>query len=104
MLAIEDIDRIVKEAASAAYRPAVISRVSSRPVADSYGDDALSVLIVFAKGQSDSIDFDAALDALVDIQRSLREHGEERFAIVHYATDEDLEAEELEALNGGVEP
>ena len=95
MLAPEDIDRIVKEAASAVYGPAAISRVSSKPVADSCGDDALSVSIVFARGQYEGAKGVSALAALSKIDRSLQEHGEERFPILSYATEEELEEEAL---------
>lgn len=96
MLPLEDINRIAKEAASAVYGPAAISRVWSKPVADSYGDDALSVNIVFARGQYEGTRRPgAALAALGGINRSLRDHGEERFAILSYATEEELEQEAL---------
>ena len=96
MLALEDINRIVKEAASAVYGPAAISRVSSKPVANSYGDDALSVSIVFARGQYQGTKRPgSALKALSRIDRSLQEHGEERFPILSYATEEELEQEAL---------
>jgi hypothetical protein len=96
MLALPEIDRIVKEAASAVYGPHAISRVWSKPVADSYGDDALSVNIVFARGQYEGTRRPgAALEALGSITSSLRDHGEERFPILSYATEEDLEQEAL---------
>lgn len=100
MLALPDIDRVVHEAASAVYGQGTISRVSSKPIADPYGDDALGVSIVFARGQFDKIDPDAALDALHNIQRSLRKVGEDRFAVVDYATEEELEEEALLEASG----
>jgi hypothetical protein len=103
MLALPDIDRVVHEAASAVYGRGTISRVSSKPIADWTGDDALSVSIVFAKGRSDHIDGEAALNALVNIQQSLQRYGEERFAVVDYATEEELEAGSLEG-SGDDEP
>ncbi len=104
MLAPEEINRIVKEAASAVYGPAAISRVSSKPVADSYGDDALSVSIVFARGQYDNAKRrGSALDALSRIDRSLQEHGEERFPILSYATEEELEQEAWEGSDDDLE-
>jgi hypothetical protein len=96
MLAPEEINRIVKEAASAVYGPAAISRVSSKPVADSYGDDALSVSIVFARGQYEGTKRPGvASEALSRIDSSLQAHGEERFPILSYATEEELEQEAL---------
>lgn len=94
MLPLEEINRIAKEAASAVYGPAAISRVWSKPVADSYGDDALSVNIVIARGQYEGTKRPgAALAALGSITGSLRDHGEERFPILSYATEEELEEE-----------
>ena len=93
---LEDINRIAKEAASAVYGPAAISRVWSKPVADSDGEDALSVNIVIARGQYEGTRRPgAASEALSRIDSSLRDHGEERFPILSYATEEELEQEAL---------
>jgi hypothetical protein len=49
-------------------------------------------MIVINSGSEARISGDAALDTLVGIQDRLRREGEERFAIVEYATDEELNA------------
>jgi hypothetical protein len=58
---------------------------------DSQGHDALRVTIVIRPGAADKLKGDSVLDTLVEIQDRLREAGEERFAIVEYATQDELE-------------
>ena len=49
-------------------------------------------MIVINPGAESKITGDAALDTLVGIKSRLRREGEERVAIVEYATTEELEA------------
>jgi hypothetical protein len=69
-----------------------VTSVSSSPTIDSEGHDALRITIVIEPGAEAKIDGDAALDTLVGIKDGLRREGEERMAIVEYATKEELEA------------
>jgi hypothetical protein len=69
-----------------------ISSISSSTAIDSEGRDALRITIVINPGSEAKISGDAALDTLVGIQGRLRSEGEERFAIVEYATNEELSA------------
>jgi hypothetical protein len=83
----------VKKAASAILkRQAGPRRVFSEPIADSDGRDALYVTIVLRRGSADKITGDMALDTLVEIEQALRAAGENRFPIIEYATEEELEA------------
>jgi hypothetical protein len=89
MLDAKRIDRTVSEAARETLGKEFV-RAKSEPTIDSLGDEALSVLIVIEPGAADRITGDAALDTLSGIQQKLQEQGEERFAIVEYATEEEL--------------
>jgi hypothetical protein len=90
MLDEDKIQEIAREVASA--NSVNVTSVSSSPTIDSEGHDALRITIVIKSGSESKIGGDAALDTLVGIKYRLRREGEERLAIVEYATKEELEA------------
>jgi|ERR1700681_1064379 hypothetical protein len=92
MLDEKRIQQIAEEVASANLASTNVTSVSSSPAIDSEGHDALRITIVIKSGAESKIKGDAVLDTLVDIQSRLRREGEERLAIVEYATKEELEA------------
>src|SRR5436190_20753572 len=92
MLDEKRIQEIAREVATANLASANISSVSSSTAIDSEGHDALRIMIVIKSGAESTIKGDAALDTLVGIKDRLRREGEERLAIVEYATKEELEA------------
>jgi hypothetical protein len=69
-----------------------VDHVESEPTIDSEGQEALRITIVIPKGAVGRLSGDAALDTLVNIQQGLRKAAEERFPIVEYATQEELDA------------
>ena len=93
MLAPTKINELVNKAASAILkRPAGIQRVLSRPALDSEGHEALHITIVLKRGSADKITGDKALDTLVEIDRALRDAREDRFPIIDFVTEEELES------------
>ncbi len=58
------------------------------------GEDALRITLVLTPETVDAITGDDALKLLVDINDSLRREGDVRFAIVEYATADDVPVEE----------
>jgi hypothetical protein len=92
MLDEKRIEEIAQEVASANLASSNISSVSSSTAIDSEGHDALRITIVIKPGSESKIKGDATLDTLVGIQDRLRSEGEERFAIIEYATKEELSA------------
>ena len=92
MLDEKRIEEIAQEVASANLASTNVTSVSSSPTVDSQGNDALRITIVLKPGAESRISGDAALGALVGIRDRLRRAGEERLAIVEYATKEELEA------------
>jgi len=92
MLDDRRISEIAREVAVANLDSANVAWVSSSPSTDSRGHDALRITIVIEPGAEDRISGDATLDTLVGIQNRLRLEGEDRLAIVQYATTEELEA------------
>jgi hypothetical protein len=93
MLAPTKINQVVNKAASAILkRPAAVRRVLSRPALDSDGHEALHITIVLKRGSADKISGDKALDTLVEIDRALRDAREDRFPIIDFVTEEELES------------
>jgi hypothetical protein len=92
MLQRVKINDVVKKAASAALKGAAkVQRVLSEPTVDSTGQEALRITIVMKRGSFDKISGDGALNTLVRVNRALRDAHEERFPIIEFATEEELE-------------
>jgi hypothetical protein len=93
MLELTKVNEVVNKAASAVLkRQAGVQRVVSEPASDSEGHEILHITIVLKRGSADKISGDSALDTLVGIERALREAGDERFPIIDYVTEEELES------------
>lgn len=93
MLDVGTIANIARKAATKHLEKGSVERVESEPATDSDGNDALRITLVLKPHTADTLDGDSVLDTLVAIQRELREAGEDRFPIVEYATQEELEAD-----------
>lgn len=91
MLDEKRIREIAQEVAVANLASSNVSSVLSSTAIDSEGHDALRITIVIKSGAELKIKGDATLDTLVGIKDRLRREGEERLAIVEYATKEQLE-------------
>jgi hypothetical protein len=90
MIQPAEINAIATRAARAKLPTGVVQRVFSEPTVTWLGEDALRLTIVLAPNSVQQIDGDAVLDTLVEIQRDLQRAGDERLAIVEYATEDDL--------------
>jgi hypothetical protein len=86
----EKIAQLAKQIATTHL--AAVSNTSSVSTVDSEGRDAVRITIVLDAAAAASMKSkgDAVLDTLVEIKEALRERGEERFPIVEYATQEEL--------------
>jgi hypothetical protein len=91
MLEKEKIEQIAKAVASANLASSSVSEVRSEPFVDSEGHDALRITVILTPGSADKISGDATLNTLVKIQSELQRAGENRFALVQYATAAELE-------------
>jgi hypothetical protein len=60
--------------------------VSSASTIDSTGRDALQITIVLAPGFASSVSGVVAANTVFDMNKRLRDAGEERFSIVRYST------------------
>jgi type IV secretory pathway VirJ component len=93
-IAMIENERVAEIAAQiATANLASVSAAKSEATVDSEGRDALKITIVLMPGSTASIESkaDAVLDTLVQIKNRLQEEGEERFPIVEYATQEELD-------------
>ena len=91
MLATDQISQIVSEVARANTTPTSVRSVRTEPATDSGGEAALRITIVVTPEAVTLLESGPVLDTLVQVQDRLREAGEERFPIVEYATEEELE-------------
>lgn len=91
MLDTKQNDDIVKKAARAHFPAGSVQRVFSEPTIDSQGRDALRFTIVVGPDALDAVEGDALLETLVQIRRDLDSAGEDRFPIVNYATQAELD-------------
>jgi hypothetical protein len=85
---IEDIARSV---ASANLRSSVVNTIVNSATTDSLGRDTIRITFVLTPGSSANIEGDAALRTLVEIRQRLESEGDERFPIIEYATQKELE-------------
>jgi hypothetical protein len=92
MLTPAQISEITEEIARAKLTPKVVKQVLAEPTTDSEGHEALRVTIVIEPGAASELNGDLILDTLVQVQDRLNEAGEDRFPIVEYATQDELEA------------
>ncbi len=92
MLELVKVNEVVKKAASAVLkRQARVRRVISERASDSQGLEALHITIVLNNGDADRISGDRALDTLFAIERALQGASEDRFPIIDYVTEDELE-------------
>lgn len=67
-----------------------LEQVLTEPMIDSDGENALRITLVLSTESARALTGDETLGLLVEVQESLRREGEERFAIIEYATQDDL--------------
>ena len=91
MLEPAKIDKIVGEVATVHLKRRNFERVTSKATVDSEGEEAVRITIVLKPGALDRLKGDPVFDTLVEIHHRLRAAGEERFPLVEYATQAELD-------------
>jgi hypothetical protein len=91
MIDQDKILQIAEETAKAALGPNV-RRVTSAPIIDSQGDEALRITIVVTPDSEDTLGGDQLVDAIVRIHDALQIQGEERYPFVRFIGEDELEA------------
>ena len=71
-----------------------LEQVLTEPMIDSDGENALRITLVLSTESARALTGDETLGLLVEVQESLRREGEERFAIIEYATQDDLHGQD----------
>jgi len=92
MIEAADVARIADEVARKELGAENVVRVEAEPMVDWTGAEAWRVLIVLAPDAVSRVSGDAVLDNLAGLQKSVQRAGDDRFAFVHYATEEELAA------------
>jgi hypothetical protein len=92
MLQPKKINEIARDVAAANLGANNVVRVHTAETTDAQGQDALRVMIVIPEDAVPRISGDAALATLTEMQRRIGKAGDERFAFVEYATEEELNA------------
>jgi hypothetical protein len=90
MIEAVDVARIAEDVAREKLGTENVVRTTAEPMVDWTGAEAWRVLIVIAPDAVSRISGDAALDNLVGIQEMVQRAGDDRFAFVEYATEEEL--------------
>jgi len=81
--------RLVRQALATELGDENVLRVELQPTTDYQGRDALKITVVIAPGATQRLK-DRVLDALVALQKRLREMGDSRVPIIEYATEAEL--------------
>jgi hypothetical protein len=90
MLPASRVEQIARTAASMRAMTSTVQRVLAEPSTDSEGKDALRITFVLSDRGAKELTGDQALDILVELKHNLEQAGEERFAIIEYATEKEL--------------
>jgi hypothetical protein len=90
MLDERNVSEIARTIAADNFTSAAVARVVSEPFIDSEGERVVRITIVLNPGFPDRIKGDDALNTLVGIHARLRDEGEERYPLIEYATEEEL--------------
>ena len=88
------IDEAVRDVALRHLGERFVSRVFTEPTANSWGEDALRIVIVLRSSDVTGISGDMVVDTLVDMSRVLTTRGDMRQPLVEYGTEDDLASED----------
>src|SRR6266568_8146412 len=91
MIDNDKIANIATQVATANLPSQSVTSVFSAPTVDSQGNEALHITIVLAPEAVPSLSGDAVLNNLVQIKKQVHSAGEDRFPIIEYATEDELE-------------
>lgn len=91
MLSAEQISQIVSNVVAGKTSPSSVRAVSSEPATAFEGDEAVRIMIVLTPDAVAQLAAGLAGDTVVQIMDRLREAGEERFPLLQFATEQELE-------------
>lgn len=91
MLESPQLQKLAREIVGKRMPKVELEDVFTVPITDSEGEAALRITLVLTPESVGAITGEDALKLLVALKDELYRQGEERFAIVEYATSDDLE-------------
>jgi hypothetical protein len=91
MLSPEQISQIVSDVVAAKTSPSSVRAVSSEPATAFEDEEAVRITIVLTPDAVTQLAAGLAGDAVVQIMDRLRDAGEERFPLLQFATEQELE-------------
>ncbi|MBS3927643.1 MAG: hypothetical protein KGZ65_03510 [Sphingomonadales bacterium] len=94
MLETLQLQKLAREIVAKRMPKVEVADVLTVPITDSEGEAALRITFVLTPESVDAITGEDALKLLVELKDALFRKGEERFAIIEYATPDDLEEQE----------
>jgi|SRR5579884_3652022 len=90
MIEATDITRIAEQVARDKLGAENVVRVAAEPKVDWTGADAWHVLTVIAPDALANVPAETFADYLIELQKMVQKAGDDRFAFVEYATEEEL--------------
>ncbi len=94
MLNAPELQKLAREIVKRRMPSVCLDDVVTEDTTSSEGEAALRIILVLTPETVDAITGDDALKLLLDINDSLQREGDDRFAIVEYATADDLSGDE----------
>lgn len=91
MLSPERISQIVSDVIATKTSPSGVRAVSSEPATAFEDEEAVRIMIVLTSDAVAQLAAGLAGDTVVQIMDRLREAGEERFPLLQFATEQELE-------------
>lgn len=98
MLDFVMIESIARRLASEKLGTPAFERLVARSATDSEGREALRITLVLSPEAATELSGDEALDLLTELNHALEREGEERFAVVEYATEAEMQEDEEHVL------
>jgi hypothetical protein len=92
MIDQDKIQRIAEEAAKATLGARCVSWVSSAPMTDSRGDEALRITIVLAPGSAETLSDRQLVDVTVRVHDAPQIAGEDRYPFIGFESEDELQA------------
>ncbi len=96
MLNDPEIQKLMKQVASGLIPGQQLLEVRTEPSVDSEGKDALRITLVVSDEAATTLTGDQLASLLVDVHDCLLREGDERFPLIYYATQSDLNGNEDE--------
>jgi hypothetical protein len=98
MIDPDKIQRIAEETAKASLGAGCVSWVSSAPMIDSRGDEALRITIVLTPGSAETLSDAQLVDVTVRVHDALQMQGEERFPFLGFESEDELPDEAFDGV------